>query len=178
MANPRLFWQRYDFESLSAKDLHGKVYPLIILVFFLITLFGSALNNMADNGFMLVLFDVFVTCVLLSAAYVLSAFLQYKVCNFYEQISYVKAAVYSLMGIMPYYLIYALLSIFPSLFFLWVMVAYCLFVMYFGARYFLKIPEEKIMIFVILSVIINLFGIVLVRMFDVIIIDMAFNIVG
>lgn len=178
MVNPRLFWQRYDFESLSAKDLHGKVYPLIILAFFLITLFGSTLNSMADNGFSLVLLDVFVNCIMLSAAYVLSAYVQYKVCNLYGPTIYVKSAVYSLMGIMPYYLIYALLSIFPSLFFLWILVAYCLFVMYFGAKHFLKISEEKLLIFVILSVVINILGIVLAILFDFFIIDMAFSIVG
>ncbi|MBR4349968.1 MAG: hypothetical protein IKP99_04510, partial [Bacteroidales bacterium] len=50
-ANPRHYWQRYEFSSMTAKDLHGKVYPVLMSIFFVIVLFGSALNRMPEEGF-------------------------------------------------------------------------------------------------------------------------------
>ena len=43
--NPRHYWQRYEFSSLTAKDLHGKVYPVLMSIFFVIVLFGSGCSR-------------------------------------------------------------------------------------------------------------------------------------
>jgi hypothetical protein len=49
--------------------------------------------------------------------------------------------------------------VFPSLFFLWILVAYGLFLMYFGALYFLKVAEDRVIIFMILTVLAIVLGV-------------------
>jgi hypothetical protein len=161
LVNPRLFWQRYDFSSLKTKDLQGKVYPLIMAGFFAIVLFGSALNRMPDEFFGWILLDTFVISILLSISFFLIGYLEYWLCRSFGIATYCKALVFLLVSMLPFYLLYAVLSIFPSLFFLWILVLYSLYVMYFGALYFLKIPGDRIVIFIILSVLLMVLGIAL-----------------
>ena len=157
--NPRLFWQRYEFSSLTAKDLNGKVYPVIMSAFFAIVLFGSALNHMSDDGFPIVLLDTFVVTLLFAMTYFLVGFLENRICRMSGNIEYSKTSLFVLECMLPFYLLYALLSVFPSLFFIWVLVVYSLYIMYYGALYFLKVGEDRVVIFMILSVLIIVFGV-------------------
>jgi len=164
--NPRLFWQRYEFSSLTAKDLHAKVFPVLLFVFFAIVLFGSALNRMPEEGFVLILIDTLAISLLFAATYFLMTFLVHWLCRIYGNIQYPKSSLLLLESMLPFYLLYALLAVFPSLFFLWVLVAYGLYIMYFGALSFLKIQEDRIIIFMILTVLIIVLGVAVSQVLD------------
>lgn len=157
--SPRLFWQRYEFSSLTAKDLHGKVYPLLMSAFFAVVLFGSALNRMPEEGFPIVLLDSVVITLLFALTYFIVTFLENWICRMYGGIEYRKSSIFLLECMLPFYLLYAVLAVFPSLFFLWILVAYCLFLMYFGALYFLKVAEDRVIIFMILTVLAIVLGV-------------------
>ena len=157
--NPRIFWQRYDFSSLTAKDLHGKVYPILMTAFFAIVLFGSALNRMPEEGFPIVLLDTFIVTLLFALTYFLVGFLENLVCRMYGNIAYCKSSIFLVESLLPFYMLYAVLSVFPSLFFLWILVAYSLYLMYFGAIYFLKIAKDRVIIFMVLSVLLIVLGV-------------------
>ena len=164
--SPRIFWQRYEFSSLTAKDLHGKVYPVLMSAFFAIVLFGSALNRMPEEGFPIVLLDSFVITMLFALTYFLVTFLEKWICRMYGNIEYRKSSLFLLECMLPFYLLYAVLAVFPSLFFLWVLVAYSLFLMYFGAIYFLKVEEDRVIIFMILSVLVIVLGVAVSQTLD------------
>lgn len=157
--SPRLFWQRYEFSSLTAKDLHGKVYPVLMSAFFAIVLFGSALNRMPEEGFPIVLLDSVVITLLFALTYFIVTFLENWICRMYGGIEYRKSSIFLLECMLPFYLLYAVLAVFPSLFFLWILVAYCLFLMYFGALYFLKVAEDRVIIFMILTALAIVLGV-------------------
>ena len=63
-------------------------------------------------------------------------------------------------------MLYAVLAVFPSLFFLWVLVAYGLYLMYFGALYFLKVDEDRVIIFMILTVLVIVLGLAVSQTLD------------
>ncbi len=157
--SPRLFWQRYEFSSLTAKDLHGKVYPVLMSAFFAIVLFGSALNRMPEEGFPIVLLDSVVITLLFALTYFMVTFLENWICRMYGGIEYRKSSIFLMECMLPFYLLYAILAVFPSLFFLWILVAYGLFLMYFGALYFLKVAEDRVIIFMILTVLAIVLGV-------------------
>lgn len=157
--SPRIYWQRYDFSSLTAKDLHGKVYPLLMSAFFAIVLFGSALNRMPEEGFPIVLLDSVVITLLFALTYFIVTFLENWICRMYGGIEYRKSSIFLMECMLPFYLLYAILAVFPSLFFLWILVAYGLFLMYFGALYFLKVAEDRVIIFMILTVLAIVLGV-------------------
>ena len=164
--SPRIYWQRYDFSSLTAKDLHGKVYPLLMSAFFAVVLFGSALNRMPEEGFPIVLLDTVVITLLFALTYFLVSFLANWICRMYGGIEYRKSSIFLLECMLPFYLLYAVLSVFPSLFFLWVLVAYGLYLMYFGSQYFLKIAYDKVVIFMIMSVLVIVLGVAVAQTLD------------
>ena len=164
--SPRLFWQRYEFSSLTAKDLNGKVYPVIMSIFFAIVLFGSALNRMPEEGFPIVLLDTVVITLLFALTYFLVSFLESWVCRMYGSIEYRKSSLFLLECLLPFYLLYAVLAVFPSLFFLWILVAYSLYLMYFGAIFFLKVAEDRVIIFMILSVLLIVLGVAVTQTLD------------
>lgn len=157
--SPRLFWQRYEFSSLTAKDLHGKVYPVLMSAFFAIVLFGSALNRMPEEGFPIVLLDSVVITLLFALTYFMVTFLENWICRMYGGIEYRKSSIFLMECMLPFYLLYAILAVFPSLFFLWILVAYGLFLMYFGALYFLKVAEDRVIIFMILTALAIVLGV-------------------
>lgn len=173
--SPRLFWQRYEFSSLTAKDLHGKVFPMLMSAFFAIVLFGSALNRMPDEGFPIVLLDTFVITLLFAMTYFLTTFLENWICRMYGNIEYRKSSLFLLECMLPFYILYAVLSVFPSLFFLWVLVVYSLYLMYFGALYFLKVAEDRVIIFMILSVLVIVLGVAVSQTIDGIIMGFFVN---
>ena len=164
--NPRLFWQRYEFSSLTAKDLHGKVYPVLMSIFFVIVLFGSALNRMPEEGFPIVLLDTVVITLLFVLTYLMVSFLENWICRMYGNIEYRKSSMLLLESMLPFYILYAILAVFPSLFFFWVLVAYGLYIMYFGALYFLKISDDRVIIFMILSVLLVVLGLAVAQTLD------------
>ena len=164
--SPRIYWQRYDFSSLTVKDLHGKVYPMLMSAFFVILLFGSALNRMPEEGFPIVLLDTVVVSLLFVLTYFMVTLLEKWICRMYGNIEYRKSSFFLLECMLPFYLLYAVLSVFPSLFFLWVLVAYSLYIMYFGAIYFLKVAEDRVIIFMILSVLVIVLGLAVAQTID------------
>ena len=164
--SPRIFWQRYEFSSLTAKNLHGKVYPVLMSAFFAIVLFGSALNRMPEDGFPIVLLDTVVITLLFALTYFMATFLENWICRMYGNIEYSKSSLFLLECMLPFYMLYAVLSVFPSLFFLWVLVAYGLYLMYYGALYFLKVADDRVIIFMILSVLVIVFGLAVAQTLD------------
>ena len=54
----------------------------------------------------------------------------------------------------------------PEPFFLWVLVAYGLYLMYFGSQYFLKIAYDKVIIFMIMSVLVIVLGVAVAQTLD------------
>ena len=164
--SPRIYWQRYEFSSLTAKDLHGKIFPMLMAVFFAIVLFGSALNRMPEEGFPVVLLDTVVITLLLALTYFLVSFLENWICRMYGNIEYRKSSLFLMECMLPFYLLYAVLAVFPSLFFIWVLVAYSLYLMYFGAIYFLKVAEDRVIIFMILSVLVIVLGVAVSQTID------------
>ena len=173
LANPRLFWQRYSFDTLSVKDLHGKVFPIVMSAFFAILLFGTSLHFMPepDWGFGRVLVDCIVKCLMYSLSYFLFSYIEYKICSFYDRGNYTKTSLFVLEVMLPFYLVYSLLAVFPSLIFLAVLFLYSLYVMYFGVVYFLKINDGATAFF-ILSTIIVVSGIVVSETLHGVIMDM------
>ena len=164
--SPRIYWQQYEFSSLTAKDLHGKIFPMLMAVFFAIVLFGSALNRMPEEGFPVVLLDTVVITLLLALTYFLVSFLENWICRMYGNIEYRKSSLFLMECMLPFYLLYAVLAVFPSLFFIWVLVAYSLYLMYFGAIYFLKVAEDRVIIFMILSVLVIVLGVAVSQTID------------
>ena len=164
--SPRIYWQRYEFSSLTAKDLHGKIFPMLMAVFFAIVLFGSALNRMPEEGFPVVLLDTVVITLLLALTYFLVSYLENWICRMYGNIEYRKSSLFLMECMLPFYLLYAVLAVFPSLFFLGVLVAYSLYLMYFGAIYFLKVAEDRVIIFMILSVLVIVLGVAVSQTID------------
>lgn len=164
--SPRIYWQRYEFLSLSFKDLHSKIFPMLMAAFFAIVLFGSALNRMPEEGFPIVLLDTVVITLLFALTYFLTTFLENWICRMYGNIDYRKSSLFLLECMLPFYLLYAVLSVFPSLFFLWVLVAYGLYLMYFGALYFLRVDEDKVIIFMILTVLVIVLGVAVSQTLD------------
>ena len=164
--SPRIYWQRYDFSSLTAKDLHSKIFPLLMSAFFAIVLFGSALNHMPEEGFPIVLLDSVAITLLFALTYFLVSFLENWICRMYGSIEYRKSSLFLMECMLPFYLLYAVLEVFPSLFFLWILVAYSLYLMYFGALYFLKVAEDRVIIFMILSVLVIVLGVAVAQTLD------------
>ena len=175
-ANPRHYWQRYEFSSMTAKDLHGKVYPVMMSIFFVIVLFGSALNRMPEEGFPIVLLDTVIITLFFALTYLLVSFLENWICRLYGNIEYRKSSMLLLESMLPFYMLYAILAVFPSLFFFWVLVAYGLYLMYFGALYFLKIQEDRVIVFMILSVLLVVLGIAVSLTLDGIIMGFFLNV--
>ncbi len=175
-ANPRHYWQRYEFSSMTAKDLHGKVYPVLMSIFFVIVLFGSALNRMPEEGFPIVLLDTVIITLFFALTYLLVSFLENWICRLYGNIEYPKSSLLLLESMLPFYMLYAILAVFPSLFFFWVLVAYGLYLMYFGALYFLKIQEDRVIVFMILSVLLVVLGIAVSLTLDGIIMGFFLNV--
>ncbi len=178
LTNPRLFWQRYNFDSLTEKDLFGRIFPLQMSAFFLIVLFGTALNRMPETGFWLSLISSLDITILFSVSVLIVNNLAYKLCGFYVDVNYVKSSVFVFVGMLPFFIVYALLTVFPSLFFFGIFGFYALYVMYFGALYFLKVPNDNILLFLILSVILVVTGFVVAGTIHVIIMDMFSNLLG
>lgn len=170
LANPRIFWQRYTFDTLTARDLHGKVFPIVMSAFFVILLFGTALNRMPEMGFPLVLVDCLVKCLMYVATYFVFGFLENKMSGLYDRADYVKTSVFMLEVMIPFYLVYSILAVFPSLIFLAVLFLYSLYVMYFGVVHFLKIIDGVVS-YVILSTIIMVSGIVVAETLHGILMD-------
>ena len=164
--SPRIYWQRYEFSSLTARDLHGKIFPMLMAVFFAIVLFGSALNRMPDDGFPIVLLDTVVITLLFALTYFLVSFLESWICRMYGNIEYRKSSLFLLECMLPFYILYAVLSVFPSLFFLWILVVYGLYLMYFGALSFLKVSEDRVIIFMILTALLIVLGVAVSQTID------------
>ncbi|MCF0207733.1 MAG: hypothetical protein HUK15_09930 [Bacteroidales bacterium] len=161
--NPRLFWQRYPFDKTTISTLLFKVLPLFMLAFFAVVLFGKSLNILEDYGFLSVLLQTIIVSILFYATFLLIGFAQFGLCNLYGATSKTQAYIFSISALLPFLLVYALLEIFPSLIFFWLLVVYSLYVMYFGALHFLKISQDKILLFIVITVIINTLGLTIAQ---------------
>ena len=157
--SPRLFWQRYEFSSLTSKVLNGKVFPILISLFFAFLLLGWSLNRIPGEGFLIVLLDSFVATLMFSLTYFLVSFIEHRLCRLYVNVDYSKSSMFLMESMLPFYLLYVVYALFPSLIFLWILILYSLYIMYFGALYYLKIQAEKIVLFMILSSLLMVSGI-------------------
>lgn len=161
--NPLRNWRSEELASIRIKDLHGKVFPLLMVAFFAIVLFGSAMNHIPEVGFAMVLADALIRCSLFSVIYFLLSFIEYRLCRMYVDVNYTQSSLLLLETLLPFYLLYAFLSVFyyPALRFLWILVAYCIVIIYYGSVDFLKVQKDKSLIFIILSMLLILFYIVM-----------------
>lgn len=177
LLNPRLFWQRYTFDKLTTDVFYSNVFSVFMLGFFLATLLGNTINMLAESGFLLTAVYSLSYCILHGLAFIVASFIEYRYCRFYLPASYSKVAVFSFTSLLPFYLLFAAISILPKMWFMIVFALYGLSVVYFGALYFLKIPRNNISIFTVITAIILCSGVLIAYALQGIIMDSITSII-
>lgn len=158
LLNPKVYWRMLDLEVASADVLCKKIMPIMMAVEFSFILFGAAINDLSETNIWLLALDSLLLCLLFFAFYIVEVFITKLISSAFSNVTKYQIYVYVLVNSLPLYLVVAVSAIFPSLIFLWLFCGYIPYLMYCGAKSFLRVENDNMLIFMILNVLVFALG--------------------
>lgn len=165
LTNPVFGWVKYQPSQFRFKDVLSPFFYVTVIAMFLARFIGKTLSYLSVAEFVDIILYSSVMLVLDVAFFFLSVLALTALMPYFNiKAGKAKVSFLIFISLIPFYASTIIINLFPGLFFLVVISAYSVFILYWGIKYFLKpVKQEAIMIFIVFFLIIT--GIYLVLNF-------------
>lgn len=168
LLNPIVGWKKADFSDISFMNIIFPYLTGILFVCFLSRIIGKSLSYLSISSIQYIVFYAIISLIVdylffIGLVLSINALLPYNESKSDKN----KVAILIFISMMPFYASVIILNIFPSLFFLGIIILYSFFILYWGIIEYLKIIKDRQIIFFALTSLITI-GIYLILHFVII----------